>query len=97
MTPTEQTPLLEAIRYALANTYTPEEWRGQGKPAMACLVQRVPELIACVEDLETDAKRYRALRDCGRYAVDPIGEGWCFGRDEHPAALDAAADRLAAR
>lgn len=50
-----------------------------------------------MKDLE-DARRYRALRDSGRFTAGRFG-GWglhCNGVPDSPESLDAAADKLIA-
>lgn len=43
-----------------------------------------------------DALRYRALRDSGRYAPDPFGNGWALSMNHGVPTdeLDAAADEI---
>ena len=56
---------------------------------------RIKGMEARVAELEADAKRYRALRDSGKYGVARIGRpGWCLGGGDSAADLDAAADQL---
>ncbi len=59
MTPPNATELDKAIRWALANCNTPDELRHLDKPALATLVQRVPELIEQCDQLQREVAAWR--------------------------------------